>query len=309
MGRPQDLRIVDPVLTELLRGYSNAELIGHNLFPIVGNLNKETGKIPTFGKEAFMSFNTERAMRANSNKMPVEARSTVDFTMTEHDATYPVDYREIEEDMLDTEAYAAYRAQSAIMLRHELACAELAQNDSLYPSGSKITLTSSGQFTHADSDPFATVSTAVEAVRGKIAKRPNVGVMGASVFKTLQNHPKVLERLKYSQLGVVTLDLLKALFNIPNLFVGDAVKASDASVLSDIWSDNFILAYVPEMKSNVSRSIYEPSFGYTLRKKGMPQADKYDDNGGKIHNVRSTDNFVVKIVGADAGYIMKDCNA
>ena len=71
MGRMQDLRIVDPVLTNLARGYSNAAFAGTVLFPVV-NVNKEAGKIPLFGKEAFTIYNTERALRAKSNKIPVE---------------------------------------------------------------------------------------------------------------------------------------------------------------------------------------------------------------------------------------------
>ena len=35
MGTLQNKRIVDPVLTEISRGYTNAALIGTNLFPIV----------------------------------------------------------------------------------------------------------------------------------------------------------------------------------------------------------------------------------------------------------------------------------
>ena len=33
MGTLQNKRIVDPVLTEISRGYTNASLIGTNLFP------------------------------------------------------------------------------------------------------------------------------------------------------------------------------------------------------------------------------------------------------------------------------------
>lgn len=307
-GRSAQLRIVDPVLTQLLRGYVNAEFVGHNLFPIV-SVDKEAGKIPTFGKESFLVFNTERALRAKSNKLPVEARTTVDFATVEHDAVYPTDYREISEDMLDLEKYAAFRAQAAVQLRMEKQIADLALNDSLYPSGSKITLSGSGQFTHGSSTPIATFRNATEAVRGKIAKRPNVLVIGAATFNVLQDHPTLQDRIKYSQLGVLTVDLLKAILNIPNIFIGDAVYATDAGVVTDIWGDNCVMAYVPGMPGSDTGSIYEPSFGYTLRKRGFPEVDKYEEEGGKLLNVRSTDNFVPKLVGADAGYVIKDTNA
>ena len=52
MGTQKNHRIVDPVLTNIARGYTNASLIGTKLFPVV-NVNKEGGKIPQFTKEAF----------------------------------------------------------------------------------------------------------------------------------------------------------------------------------------------------------------------------------------------------------------
>ncbi|MCU7494760.1 MAG: hypothetical protein HF314_12035 [Ignavibacteria bacterium] len=307
-GRGSQLRVVDPVLTNLIRGYSNAEFVGIHIFPVV-SVEKEAGKIPSFGKEAFRIYNTSRAMRASSNKLPVEARSSLDFATTEHDASYPIDYREMQEDIINTEQNGAYIAQNAILIKHEKSCADLATTAANFPVGNKVTLAGATQFTHPDSDPLAIVATAVEAVRAKIAKRPNVGIMGASTFKALQTHPKILDRIKYTQTGLVTVELLKSLFNLKELYVGDAVYVDDAGVSHDIWPDSFVIAYVPEAKTDVDRSIYEPSFGYTLRKKGMPEADKYEEDGGKVLNVRSTDNYIVKIVGSDAGYLIEDTNA
>ena len=48
----------------------------------------------------------------------------------------------------------------------------------------------------------------------------------------------------------------------------------------------------------------EPSFGYTLRRKGMPVADKYDGVGGKVKYCRYTDIYKVAVVGGDAGYLI-----
>ena len=77
-------RIVDPVLTKLARGYSNDGFIANYLFPLV-SVNKEGGKIPQFTKEAFKIYNTERAIRANSNRINPTLNTTIDFALTEHD--------------------------------------------------------------------------------------------------------------------------------------------------------------------------------------------------------------------------------
>jgi hypothetical protein len=59
MGRLSKLRIVDPVLSALALGYSNAEFIGDQLLPFV-TLDKEGGKIPRKSRECgiFYLLNT-----------------------------------------------------------------------------------------------------------------------------------------------------------------------------------------------------------------------------------------------------------
>jgi len=122
----------------------------------------------------------------------------------------------------------------------------------------------------------------------------------------LRSHVKILEKIKYSQVGVITLDLLKEIFGIPNIYVGEAVYSPDGGdTFSDVWSDNVVLAYISN-PSGMAKTPYEPCFGYTLQKKGHPQVDVRQENGGKITVVRSTDNFDVKIVGIESAYLLKD---
>jgi len=307
MGTLSAKRIVDPVLTSIARGYSNAALIAVNLFPIV-EVDKEGGKIPQFTKEAFKIYNTERAIRAKSNRINPEDKTSIDFALAEHDLEYPMDYREIEEDIINLRMHASVVASDGIALRLEKIAADLAQDDANYPTGNKITLSGTSQFTDATSNPFTTIDNAKDAVRAKIAKRPNVAVLGAATYKALKNHPLILDRIKVTDHAIVNPELLKALLDLDQLFIGDAVYSNDAGTFIDIWSDNMILAYVPKKQTNIDRSVYEPSFAYTLRKKNYPIVDRYEE-GGKLEIVRSTDIFTAKIVGSDAGYLIKDTNA
>lgn len=308
MSRLGELRVVDPVLTNLVRGYSNADFVGEALFPIV-NVAKEAGKVPLFSKDAFKVFVTERAIRANSNKIQPEARTTVDYVCEEHDAGYPMDYREIQEDNFPLEKYAAFRAQAAVMLRHEKKCADLAIATGTYTNSNYATLTSTDQWTHADSKPLTHISTGIEKIRSLTGKRPNVMLMGAAAFKTLKDHSTIQDRIKYSQLGVATPELIAQITGIRKVVIGDGVYSNDGmTTLYDIWGDNVILAYVAPAQGG-ENSMYEPSFGYTLRKSGFPEIDKYDEEGGKIQIVRSTDIFIPKVVGNDAAYLINDVNA
>jgi hypothetical protein len=299
-------RVVDPVLTNIARGFKNAAHVAENLFPVV-SVSKEGGKIPEFTKESFKIYNTERAIRAKSNRINPENRTEIDFVLTEHDLEYPIDYREQDEDIFPSRLHATTVVTDGISLRLEKMAADVVQDLTTFPTGNKITLSSSDKFTNTSSNPFTIFETAKEAIRGKIAQRPNVCVIGASAYSALKEHPAVLDRIKYTQSAVITPEILRQLLDFEQLYIGDSVYATDAGAFQDIWKDNVVIAYVPKTMKDVPRSYYEPAFAYTLRKKNNPIVDSYTE-AGKVEIIRNTDLFVSKVVGPDAGYLINDTN-
>ncbi|WP_025132361.1 hypothetical protein [Pseudomonas sp. PH1b] len=303
--RLSKLRIVDPVLTNLARGYRNAQYIGEGLFPIA-LMDKEAGVIPVFGKEAFEVYDTERAIRAQSNVMTPDDVDGLDVVLREHDLAYPVDYREKNESMFDAEARASRRVVNSIDLRREVLCAKLAQNPSTFLPGAKVTLSGSSQWSNGGGDPIAVVEQGKEVVRSRIGIRPNTMTMGASVYQSLKFHPKLQAALGSTERKLITVEHLKALFGIQDILIGESLAGSVNT--SDIWSDNMTLAYVAKPAGGAEADYDEPSFGYTLRRKGMPEIDTYDGSGGKVRFVRNTDIYKPVVVGADAGYLISDIN-
>lgn len=307
MGRLSNLRVVDPVLTGLAVGYTNEQLVGEQLMPFV-YVDKEGGKIPLFGKEHFKVYSTERALRAKSNRINPEDIGGVDVALDEHDLEYPIDYREDAESAFPLQARATNTVVEGIRLRHEKMVADIAQNPANYGVGNKIVLAGTSQFTHADSDPEGVVSDAKAAVRAKVVREPNTMVIGYEAWRALKRHPKLKAILSENRPRLVQLADLREIFEVENIVVGRAVMASDAGVTSDIWGDNIVLAYVPSVKTADSRSPYEPSFGYTLRKRGNPVVDTRTEDG-KIELIRNTDIFRPFLLGADAGFLIANTNA
>lgn len=307
MGKLAKLRGVDPVLTTLAMGYSNNEMAAQTLFPIV-TVDKESGKVPRFGKDAFRLYNTIRALRAKSNRLAPGTKDPISYTCEEHDLEYPIDYREAVESLFNLQKMGTLTVQDAIMLIREYQAAAKAQDLSNYDAANKIVLSGTDQFTDkTNSDPVGVVEDGKEAISSKIGKDPNTMVIGPATFKSLKQHPALIEKIKFSMKGILTVDLLKEIFEIENLVVGKAIYADDNDDFQKVWSDNMILAYVPTKKKGVDRSVYEPSYGYTFRKKGHPFVDRYEE-AKKVELVRNTDNFDVHIVGADAGYLISDTN-
>lgn len=306
--RMKQLRVVDPVLTSLARGYSNAQYIGMHLFP-VAEIEKEAGIIPLFGKEAFRLWDTERAVRAPSNVMTTDAVDTMDVVLREHDLAYPVDYREQRESMFNEEAKAARRVKDAIDLGCEVACARLAQSAATYLDGAKVALSGASQWSNGGGDPIADIERGKEVIRQRTGMRPNTGVIGASAYASLKFHPKLAAALGNQERKLITLEHLKALFGLENIYIGEALAANGQGATGDIWGDNMVLAYVAQPGSGQANDHDVPSFGYMLRKKGMPETDAFDGAGGKVRYVRHTDIYKTVVVGADAGYLIADTNA
>lgn len=123
-------RVVDPVLTSIARGYKNAAFIGERIFPIV-QTDKEGVTVPTFGKSAFVEYDTERAVGADSNVLVREKTYKLDLVLNEHDLAALMDYREQAESMFNEEAKAIRRVTSGVNLKRELYAARLAQTKRL----------------------------------------------------------------------------------------------------------------------------------------------------------------------------------
>ena len=298
-------RIIDPVLSHLALGFKPAEMVGTVLAPVVF-VEKEAGKIPVFSDEEFREFNTERAIRAGSNVLQPEGMTTIDFALTEHDVAYPIDYREESESLFNKQKRGTLVAQRVIMQRHEREVAAMAQNASNYDSDHKVSLTTDDCWDQqSTSAPDVDIDNAKEAIRASIGVYPNTMVLGPAAFNALRNHPHIVEKIKYSTKAVVTTDMLQELLEIPKVVVGMGVTKSDAGVRSDIWADAAILAYVaPTPPEGIERDEFDPTYAYTLRKKGQPTVDVYTANGGKVKYVRNTDLITVKLVGATGAYLI-----
>ncbi|EAP0954369.1 TPA: hypothetical protein MYQ36_000692 [Citrobacter braakii] len=306
-------RVVDPVLTSIARGYKNAAFIGERIFPIV-ETDKEGVTVPTFGKTAFVEFETQRAVGADSNVLVREKTGSLDLVLNEHDLAAPVDYREKAESMFNEESKAIRRVTNGVNLKRELYAARLAQDPKVYVQGSVKALAAAERWVGGKGDPIGVIEAGIEAVRNKTGLRPNLMTMGASVMALLKFHPAIQAAIGANERKRITLEILKDLFQVEDVVVGEPVSMAsmkDAQdkdkTPSDIWADNLMLHYVGKPQpGTTSADENEPSFGYTLRRKGMPVADKYDGAGGKVNYCRYTDIYKVAVVGGDAGYLISN---
>lgn len=299
------LRVQDPVLTKLAQGYHNLELIGEVLMPTV-EIDKEAGKIPKFGRLAFRLPSTVRNLRGTSNRLDPEDITAIDVALEEHDVEYAIDYREENEAIFSLRQFALNTTQDVIALGREKEVATLALDENKYDSGNKVTLSGTSKITSKQADIFAMFDTGIRAVKRAIGRKPNVCVIGGDVWAALKEHPAVIEKLKYSQVAIVTPEVFGKLIGIDTVKIGEAVY-EESNQLKDIWSDAIVLAYVAPRSTERKGTVYEPSYGYTVRRQGGLFVDTYKENGGKLEVIRTTDIHKPHLLGASAGYLIKGC--
>lgn len=299
------LRVQDPVLTKLAQGYHNLELIGEVLMPTV-EIDKEAGKIPKFGRLAFRLPSTVRNLRGTSNRLDPEDITAIDVALEEHDVEYAIDYREENEAIFSLRQFALNTTQDVIALGREKEVATLALDESKYDSGNKVTLSGTSKITSKQADIFAMFDTGIRAVKRAIGRKPNVCVIAGDVWAALKEHPAVIEKLKYSQVAIVTPEVFGKLIGIDTVKIGEAVY-EESNQLKDIWSDAIVLAYVAPRSTERKGTVYEPSYGYTVRRQGGLFVDTYKENGGKLEVIRTTDIHKPHLVGSAAGYLIKGC--
>lgn len=310
LSRIDEMRMMDPVLTTVAQGYTNAAMVGEKLMPVV-KVSKLKGKIPMFGKEAFAIRDMHRALRASSNRIPPSDSELIEFETLERDVEMAIDYIEEEEtpDFARLEHRVTKQLSDIIQLNREKEIADYVQNSANYDLSLHLGITSSEAFNDytLTIDPVQIIKDSMSAVRTKIARYPNTMVMGDATYRALCSHPKIIERVKYAGVSAVGTAALSEILGIPSIHIGMAVSSADGSTFSDIWADNIILAFV-DQHDRQSRSEYNPSYGYILQRKGKPEVDTYYENGGKIKIIRNTDNYIIKITAPEAAFLISNTN-
>ncbi len=125
------------------------------------------------------------------------------------------------------------------------------------------------------------------------------------VWRALKENKSLLERIKYTRTGILTPEIFAELIDVKTVKIASAMQEKN-SQMEKIWKNVVILAYVsPRVKEG--GSVYDPSFGYTIRRKDGLFVDTYKEKGGKVEIVRCTDIHKPHLVGASAGYLIKDC--
>lgn len=159
------------------------------------------------------------------------------------------------------------------------------------------------------SDPISDISNESILMASRTGYRPNTLVLSPYVFNALKNHFDILDRIKYTETGIVTNALLASLFEVDNVYVAWGVVNSANKGANDdidfIMGKSALLCY-----SNPNPSLRTPSAGYIFAWTGLEGAGAYGNRivrlpmdllGLGVERIEGEIAFEAKQIGDDLG--------
>lgn len=303
----KQVRVADPILSNIAIGYQNAEFVGHNLFPRT-SVQVSGGQVIEFGTEAFRKYNIRRAPGANTPRIQF-GYAGKPYALVQDALEVVVPREWMRDASVQPGVQLATRAirlgMNVVQLALENEHAAIATNAALYGTDNKVDLGASSWF-DPDRNPIVDVATAQEAIGDSIGKTPNVLLLSGKAFAGARTNPHVLERFKGLTSGAVTAAQLQTVFDVDRIVVGRARWQTDAGVMTPVWGTHAVLAYAAAPDSSVD----EPSYGYTYTMEGHPLVEEpYYDNNAKSWIYPATYERAPQLTGVAAGYLFEEAGA
>jgi hypothetical protein len=165
------------------------------------------------------------------------------------------------------------------------------------------------QWSDAGSDPLSDIADWKLNFRELNGFDANTIVLGPRVRKALKNHPDLVDRIKYTQRGVLTDDLIASLLDVERVFTMYATQASGPQIndpedqdaaatyafIADSAGKSVWMGYVTP-----TPSLMQPTAGYTFTWKGYSG----NDEGVRIKRYREED-IESDVIEGGMSYAMK----
>lgn len=316
------LQRLDRVLTNISVAFENNELVGENLAPTV-TVDSETDLYNIFERSSAWrpSGDDIRAPGTKANEIPPRKMSRESYRAVEHSLMdiIPVEERERARRGEGGDPYAdsVEDLTGSILMGREAKIVDMALDTGNYPAAG----TTSPTVTWDDYDashPIRDLKAGRDYLAGPSAifRKPNVAVMGYEVFTVLEDHPEFIERIKYSQRGVTSSEIIAELTGMGRIIQASAGKittpaGTGAQDVAYMWGKDVVLAYVPP-KPGRRTLAYMYEFAYPYSGAGVMPTERWYDEDIKADKTRVSRRYDIKFIAVDsngksiAGYLIKD---
>lgn len=294
--------VIDPALSQVSIKYSNDSFIADQIFPIV-RVSKQTGKYYIYDKSNLRVDKTNRAVGSGANEVDF-GLSTAAFSCDDHALKGFVadEIQDQAEAALNPLVDETEMLTEKLMLDREVNLAAVINATGTMTQNT--TLSGTSQWSdYSNSDPIGDIRTARTTVHAATFKKPNTLILGKQVFDMLCDHPDIVERVKYSALGVITAELLARVFQLEKVLVGEAGKNSAVQGQTDslayVWGKHAVVCYIAP-KVGLKTLTLGLTFTYKDR---MVKRWRDEDREGTYVRI-GQDNYVQKLVAVGCGYLV-----
>ena len=322
MPKMQDAHI-DRAMTNISVAYLQdaSAFIADKVFPIVP-VRRQSDVFYVYNKGDFMRDEAQvRGAGTESAGGDYGVAASDPYHCRKHAFHYDVteEERANYDEPLNADTDATEFVSQKMLIRREMEWASKFFKTGVW--GTEITGTdsnpSSGQaikWNLATSNPILDITNAAVQMASETGYRPNTLVLSPFAFNALKNHEDILDRIKYTQKGIVTTDLLATLFEVQHVYVAWSVVNSAAKGATDsvsfIMGKQALLCY-----ANPSPALRKPSAGYIFAWTGLEGAGAYGNRivrlpmdvlGLGTERIEGEIAFDAKKICGDLGVFFKD---
>jgi hypothetical protein len=322
MPKMQDAHI-DRALTNVSIAYLQdaSAFIADKIFPIV-KVKRQSDVFYIYNKGDFMRDEAQvrgAATESAGGDYGVEAADPYYCRKHAFHKDVTPEERANYDEPLDADTDAAQFVSQKMLIRREMEWASKFFKTGVW--GTEITGKESApgenetiQWNQPTSDPIKDITEASVKMASETGFKPNKLVLSPYAFNALKNHEDILDRIKYTQKGIVTTDLLATLFEVDEVHVAWAVVNSAIKGAKDsvdfIYGKNALLCY-----SAKAPALRTPSAGYIFAWTGLEGSGAYGNRivrlpmdmlGLGTERIEGEIAFDVKKVCGDLGIFFKD---
>jgi hypothetical protein len=277
------VRVIDPIFTQIAQGYKNAEGVASFFAPSV-SMNTRAGRTLVFGKEAFAAQSFLRSPGTNIQKIQNQF-GTRSFALRQEAISWEIAEEVAAEAkngaaQIDLRQFAAKDASNRLMQSWEVQVAAEVTDAASYEAGNVLDLATynggADQFNSPTSDVEVLMDEAREQVRSQIGCYPNKLVISPDAFNALKRNKRIRD---FMQRGILVDEKsLAQIFGLDEIRVARRLKLNqDTNVLENIYDNVAVLFYHPSGATDgftpaLDANYGTPAYAYTYMLQGYPIA-------------------------------------
>ena len=257
--------------------------------------------------DAFRAGDTKRANRSKARRVELERLSVGSYLLQNHASAIEVSKEDkaFSDPAVDPSEDAIQEITHDLMLDMELNVAETFFTTSAIQVNLLTLSTNKWDYDTTTSDPIADFDTAIQGLIKSIAKRPNGAFMGKKTFDILKDHAEILDRIKWSERGVVSEDMLGNVLGVPvtvNTVINQTLAFGLSATTGFVFDDKVLIYYNkanPGLRSTNLGTTFVGLYGDS-----SPAVRRYRDESIDSDVIELNWMYDVKLVHSLSGYLI-----